>query len=378
MAYHLSQAITRPLRSRRHSPDLSSSPESSSSAGSATPPTDPAISPTSSSFLTSSVSSLWGGFMRRFSSEPSSASLTPTPHGQPHHAYTFQPDGSNKRKHLDSDTFSYPRSSTMRDHGRRRDRSESPMRPPPLEPVQLVGFADDTRPEARLLTQALAEEIRIMVPARLGIVDEWRLVYSLEQDGASLATLYDKCARYQGVRVGFVLCVKDLEGGLFGAYLSDRPRPAPKYFGTGECFLWRASVIPGSATTTTTTTTTTANGTANGTTQQRSSTPSNNHQQPQPQQQQPLSEKPQDQPHQQHSPSIRFKAYPYSGINEYYMLCEAHFLSLGAGDGKFGLWLDDGLERGVSATSQTFGNEPLSEEGEKFGVLGVEVWVIGA
>jgi hypothetical protein len=32
----------------------------------------------------------------------------------------------------------------------------------------------------------------------------------------------------------------------------------------------------------------------------------------------------------------------------------------------------------VSSTSQTFGNEPLSDEGEKFGVLGVEVWVIGA
>jgi len=78
------------------------------------------------------------------------------------------------------------------------------------------------------------------------------------------------------------------------------------------------------------------------------------------------------------SPSIRFKAFPYSGVNEYYMLCEAHFLSVGAGDGKYGLWLDDGLERGISSTCQTFGNERLSDEGEKFGVLGVELWVVGA
>ena len=76
--------------------------------------------------------------------------------------------------------------------------------------------------------------------------------------------------------------------------------------------------------------------------------------------------------------SIRFKAFPYSGINEYYMLCEQHFISVGAGDGRFGLWLDDGLERGVSSMCQTFGNEPLSDEGEKFGVSGVELWVIGA
>jgi hypothetical protein len=60
------------------------------------------------------------------------------------------------------------------------------------------------------------------------------------------------------------------------------------------------------------------------------------------------------------------------------MLCEAHFLSVGAGDGKYGLWLDDGLERGISSTCQTFGNERLSDEGEKFGVLGVELWVVGA
>lgn len=76
-------------------------------------------------------------------------------------------------------------------------------------------------------------------------------------------------------------------------------------------------------------------------------------------------------------PSIRFKAFPYSGVNDYYMLCDMHFLSVGAGDGKYGLWLDDSLEKGISSTSLTFGNERLSDEGEKFGILGVEMWVIG-
>lgn len=78
------------------------------------------------------------------------------------------------------------------------------------------------------------------------------------------------------------------------------------------------------------------------------------------------------------SPGIRFKAFPYSGVNEYYMLCDSHFLSVGAGDGRYGLWLDDGLARGVSSTCLTFGNERLSDEGEKFCILGVELWVIGA
>lgn len=47
-------------------------------------------------------------------------------------------------------------------------------------------------------------------------------------------------------------------------------------------------------------------------------------------------------------------------------------------DGHYGLWLDDNLEHGVSSTCPTFGNEPLSDEGKKFEVLGVELWFIGA
>lgn len=47
-------------------------------------------------------------------------------------------------------------------------------------------------------------------------------------------------------------------------------------------------------------------------------------------------------------------------------------------DGHYGLWLDDNLEKGVSSSCPTFGNEPLSDEGTKFDVLGVELWYIGA
>jgi len=47
-------------------------------------------------------------------------------------------------------------------------------------------------------------------------------------------------------------------------------------------------------------------------------------------------------------------------------------------DGRYGLWLDDSFEKGVSSSCPTFGNEPLSDEGTKFDVLGVEVWYIGS
>lgn len=59
------------------------------------------------------------------------------------------------------------------------------------------------------------------------------------------------------------------------------------------------------------------------------------------------------------------------------MLCDSTFLSVGGGDGHYGLWLDDTFEKGISSSCPTFGNEPLSEEGKNFEILGVEVWSIG-
>jgi hypothetical protein len=75
---------------------------------------------------------------------------------------------------------------------------------------------------------------------------------------------------------------------------------------------------------------------------------------------------------------IRFKAFPYSGLNDCYINCETGYLSVGAGGGQYGLWLDDSLDVGHSSTCDTFGNEPLSEAGQKFSVIGTELWAIGA
>lgn len=142
----------------------------------------------------------------------------------------------------------------------------------------------------------------------------------------------------------------------FGAYLSEYPRPAPSYFGNGECFLWRASTLaslplPPSADTTHLTRSTTLAPPPRSDDGSGASTPSE---------------------------SIRFKAFPYSGLNDCYINCETGFLSVGSGGGHYGLWLDDSLDVGHSSRCETFGNEPLSDAGEKFTVLGVELWVLGA
>lgn len=162
------------------------------------------------------------------------------------------------------------------------------LQPPPLTPVTLKDTGSLV-PSDVLLTSALAEEIRLLIPPRLQLMDTWRLVYSLARDGSSLATLYHKAADVarRSLRAGYVLVVRDssaadvvdADGGggrcratsgtpgvvggggggtkaetggnagsgrpstLFGAYLTDPPHPASHFYGTGECFLWKA-ILP--------------------------------------------------------------------------------------------------------------------------------------
>nr|POE98313.1 oxidation resistance protein 1 [Quercus suber] len=254
----------------------------------------------------------------------------------------------------------------------------SPFQPPPLTPLSLNGYKEGTRGKARLLSRALAEEIRLLIPPRLQLMDHWQLTYSLEQNGSTLSTLYGQCDAHRGKRGGFVVVVRDSDGGIFGAYLSDPPRPQPHYYGTGECFLWRASRLPAlpdlsslppppSADTThlqrmTTVANSNNNSSASLVSLGASNGGTNGHK--------PASVSSSDR--------VRFKAFPYTGENDFSIFCQPEYLSVGGGDGHYGLWLDDTLSKGVSSSCPTFGNESLSDEGTKFDVLGVEIWYIGA
>lgn len=117
----------------------------------------------------------------------------------------------------------------------------------------------------------------------------------------------------------------DIRPQIFGAYLSDPPYPSTSFYGNGECFLWRAHVLkslpgllnlppPPSADTTHATRMTTISAAApksdtlsppvsGQTSRSGTSTPE----------------------------SIRFKAFPYSGVNDYMIFCEQSFLSVGGG-----------------------------------------------
>lgn len=149
---------------------------------------------------------MWSGLMRHFSTTDMSSDDAGAAGQHPHlaHASTEPAPRSSSNKDGISGVFVPPH----------MNRTASPFRPPPLDPIVLHGFKDSTPPSARLLSNSVAEEIRIMLPERLRILEDWRLIYSLEQDGASLATLYQRAADVYGRRIGFVLVVRDEAGGV--------------------------------------------------------------------------------------------------------------------------------------------------------------------
>lgn len=74
--------------------------------------------------------------------------------------------------------------------------------------------------------------------------------------------------------------------------------------------------------------------------------------------------------------------YKWTGRNDYMILTEAHYLSFGGGDGKYGLWLDGQLEKGISARCPAFDNDVLcsdstTEQEGHFECITLEVWACG-
>ena len=182
------------------------------SSGTSTPPP----STISSSYLPGPVMSAVSGLLRRLSYNADSSPKPST--GQIPHASTFPSSQKDSNNGIDN-VYTPPH------------RNLSPFQPPPLYPLSLKGYEESTAPSARLLSRAIAEEIRLLVPPRLQLCEEWNLVYSLEQDGASIGTLYKKCDDLRGLRNGFVLVVRDGDGGVSSkvpvvpSFLMTKPNP---------------------------------------------------------------------------------------------------------------------------------------------------------
>ncbi|KIS00055.1 oxidation resistance protein 1 [Cryptococcus deuterogattii 2001/935-1] len=190
-----------------------------------------------------------------------------------------------------------------------------------FEHLALIGRKNST---SNVLTSEDAVGLRACLPPRQRLTNQWTLLFSLDQHGASLSTLYRLIDIYtvNHQSSGNILVIRDGQGNRFGTYMNE---PIVKregtYYGSGESFLFKLTH------------------------------------------------------------SCQTIPYRWTGKNKYFALCEADFMSFGGGAGAYGLILDSTFTHNSSATCPAYNNdilcelEPLkSQHAMSFQCLGLEVW----
>uniref|UniRef100_A0A0N4ZSS7 Oxidation resistance protein 1 n=1 Tax=Parastrongyloides trichosuri TaxID=131310 RepID=A0A0N4ZSS7_PARTI len=148
----------------------------------------------------------------------------------------------------------------------------------------------------------------------------WVSVFSSEKHGFSLSTLYRKMAEFGEEMSPILIVIRDTRGHVFGAVVSTPVYPCEHYYGTGDsCLLFRFTG---------------------------------------------------EYPH-----TRELRHYTWTGDNQFFINATKDFLSVGAGQGHYGLWLDADLNNGISQKCQTFNNELLAGgEQEEFVLQFIEAF----
>lgn len=75
-------------------------------------------------------------------------------------------------------------------------------------------------------------QLRPHLPALKRLPRSWTLLYSLDQHGISLNTLYTRCEAYAG---GALMVVRDANDAVFGVWMGEGIRMSKgAYYGSGE------------------------------------------------------------------------------------------------------------------------------------------------
>lgn len=85
-----------------------------------------------------------------------------------------------------------------------------------------------------LRADPIVPQIRPSLSPRLRISTKWNLLYSLDQHGISIGTMYERMkVGLRGSSGGVVLVVKDGRGSVFGAYVNEVLKEGSSYYGDG-------------------------------------------------------------------------------------------------------------------------------------------------
>ncbi|XP_050351777.1 oxidation resistance protein 1 isoform X3 [Nymphalis io] len=204
-----------------------------------------------------------------------------------------------------------------------------------FSPPDLIGTSE-------IFTMEHREKLCSVLPARAqGYM--WSLAFSTSQHGFSLASMYRKMQR---VDSPVLLVIQDTDNNVFGALTSCAFRPSEHFYGTGESLLFSFQRVEES----------------------RRSQPS-----PDDGQKEDKDDIKDNKDDETELAKTKFKYWGWTGDNMYFIRGSNDNISIGAGDGKFGLWLDGDLYLGRTQRCTTYGNDPLTTR-EDFVVKIMECW----
>ncbi|KAL0895544.1 hypothetical protein ABMA27_011647 [Loxostege sticticalis] len=208
-----------------------------------------------------------------------------------------------------------------------------------FSPPDLIGTSE-------IFTMEHREKLCTVLPARAqGYM--WSLTFSTSQHGFSLASMYRKMQR---VDSPVLLVIQDTDNNVFGALTSCALHPSEHFYGTGESLLFSFQRVDEP---------------------RRPSAVTEDADKPKEEaKEENLKNEKGDQ-----APPVKtkFKYWGWTGDNMYFIRGSNDNISIGAGDGKFGLWLDGDLYLGRTQRCTTYGNEPLTTR-EDFIVKIMECW----
>ncbi|CAK1548396.1 unnamed protein product [Leptosia nina] len=231
---------------------------------------------------------------------------------------------------------------SMSDELRRALYSSSASVDMEFSPPDLIGTSE-------IFTMEHREKLCSVLPARAqGYM--WSLAFSTSQHGFSLASMYRKMQR---VDSPVLLVIQDTDNNVFGALTSCALRPSEHFYGTGESLLFSFQRVD----------------------EPRSRVPSDKSDGAK--DKDDLDEKKDENKDEKEETvaafKTKFKYWGWTGDNMYFIRGSNDNISIGAGDGKFGIWLDGDLYLGRTQRCTTYGNEPLTTR-EDFIVKIMECW----
>ncbi|KAL6602311.1 TLD-domain-containing protein [Neocallimastix sp. 'constans'] len=157
--------------------------------------------------------------------------------------------------------------------------------------------------ENNVISLFLAEKLRKILPPYYRECHKWELVFSVIDHGSSINTLLLKCQETH-LNGSMILGILDNEGGIYGAYLSEIIHVSERFYGSGECFLWKLN-----------------------------------------------------------NEKKEIEYYRGSVENQYNIVTEKSFIAFGGGNGEFGLYISSDLLNGYTTYCPTYKNPPLTPNG---------------